>query len=86
MACVKTAISMQESLFKRVDRLAKQMKTSRSKVIATALEKYLGGPDEAELIARINAAYEDFPDENERKFQRAAARSFRRIVEADGQW
>ena len=85
MACVKTAISMQESLFKRVDRLAKQMKISRSKVIATALEKYLGGRDEAELIARINAAYEDSPDEEERPLQRASLARLRELTK-DDEW
>jgi len=73
MASVKTAISMQQSLFRRVDRLAKRMKTSRSKLIATAVEKYLRGRDEEELIARINAhVHDNPPDEEDRAFMKAA--------------
>ena len=39
MACVKTAISIQESLFKEAEELARKLQVSRSKLVSLALEE-----------------------------------------------
>lgn len=55
---MRTAISLPDDLFKRVDRLASRRKTSRSRVLQDALRFYLA-LNEPDLTARINAALRD---------------------------
>lgn len=55
---MKTAISVKDTLFERVDRFAKREKMSRSQLFSDAAEEYLDrreDPDEESLIERINA-------------------------------
>ncbi len=41
MATIKTAISLQDSLFAQVNELAQKLNVSRSQVIALALEEFV---------------------------------------------
>lgn len=41
MATVKTAISIQESLFEEAEALAREMNTSRSHIFVLALEEFI---------------------------------------------
>lgn len=59
MATVKTAISLQESLFEQAEALASEMKVSRSRLIAIALEEFIRRHQNRLLLEKINAAYED---------------------------
>jgi metal-responsive CopG/Arc/MetJ family transcriptional regulator len=55
---MKTAISVKDALFKRVDKFAKRKKMSRSQLFSDAVEEYLDkreDPNEESLIERINA-------------------------------
>ena len=81
MASIKTAISLQESLFEEADALAHRMKISRSRLLALALEEFLRRERDRELIGRINEAYEDYPDSSELKQRRAMRRLQREVVE-----
>lgn len=62
MATVKTAISLQESLFEQAELLAAEMKISRSRLIAIALEEFIRRHQNRLLLEKINAAYEDISD------------------------
>jgi len=84
MANVKTAISLQESLFEQVEALADEMKISRSRVFALAVEDFVRRHQNRRLLDRINAAYEDIPDQAEATLRRRMRRHHRRIVE--GEW
>ena len=83
MPNVKTAISLQESLFDRVKELARDLEVPRSRVFVLALEEFIRRHENRNLLARINAAYEETPA-SERKRLRQMRRSHRRIVE--GEW
>jgi hypothetical protein len=65
MATVKTAISLEDSLFKEVEALAKKMKVSRSRLFALALEEFLRRHQNQQLLEQLNAAYDDAPDPEE---------------------
>ena len=52
---MKTAISVRDNLFERVESYAKKHKLSRSQVFAEAVEEYLSKRDEQILIDQINA-------------------------------
>ncbi|MBI4674504.1 MAG: hypothetical protein HY741_22900 [Chloroflexi bacterium] len=84
MQNVKTAISLQKSLFEQAENLARQMKISRSRLFVLALEDYIQRQQNRELLARINAAYAGEPDSAEKDLRRKARRQHRRIVE--GTW
>ena len=84
MRTVKTAISIQESLFEQAEKLARRMKVSRSRLFVLALEDYIHRQQNRELLTQINAAYADEPDPAERALRRKSRRSHRQIVE--GEW
>jgi predicted transcriptional regulator len=84
MSNVKTAISLQKSLFDQVEALADEMKIPRSRVFALAVEDFVRRHQSRRLLDRINAAYEDTPDPTEAILRRRLRRHHRRIVE--GEW
>lgn len=65
MATVKTAISLQESLFEQAEVLASQMNVSRSRLIAIALEEFIRRHQNRQLLEKINAAYGESPEAKE---------------------
>jgi metal-responsive CopG/Arc/MetJ family transcriptional regulator len=84
MATVKTAISLEDALFRQAEGLARRMKVSRSRLFAAALEEFIERRRNQELLRAINAAYADAPDSSERKLQRAMLRQHRRRIQE--QW
>jgi metal-responsive CopG/Arc/MetJ family transcriptional regulator len=84
MTNVKTAISLQKSLFDQVEALAEELKLPRSRVFALAVEDFVRRYQSRRLLDRINAAYEDTPDPTEATLRRRMRRRHRRIVE--GEW
>lgn len=84
MTNVKTAISLPKSLFEQAEAVGCEMKVSRSRLIAIALEEFIRRYQNRQLLEKINAAYEDPPDEEEQALLRSMSRYHRRIVE--GEW
>ena len=56
---MKTAISIPDELFKEVDKLAQENKTSRSKIFCAAVEAYLEKIKSHRLLESLNTAYGD---------------------------
>jgi metal-responsive CopG/Arc/MetJ family transcriptional regulator len=84
MSNIRTAISIPESLFERVDAFAKKNQISRSRLFALAVEDYLRQVENEELLQAINAAYQDPPSaEEEALYERIKAKQ-RQLVK--GQW
>jgi metal-responsive CopG/Arc/MetJ family transcriptional regulator len=84
MPNIKTAVSLQEGLFKQAESMARELKLSRSRFFAVALEEFIERHRNRRLLERINAAYEDEPDESERKYLRKMRQRHRKSIE--GQW
>lgn len=82
MANIKTAISMQPSLYEKVAETARKLKIPRSRVLVLAVEEFIQRQDNQLLLAQINEAYQDAPTAEE-TMQRGRS-SHRRIVE--GEW
>lgn len=59
MAHVKTAISLDESLFREAERWAGKLGVSRSQLYAKAVEEYVRGRENEELLSRLNEAHAD---------------------------
>ncbi len=85
MATVKTAISLQKDLFDQVEELSRQMKVSRSRVFALALERFIRDRQDRDLFDQINLACDQAPpDQAERSRMSLIQRQHRLIVE--GEW
>jgi metal-responsive CopG/Arc/MetJ family transcriptional regulator len=84
MANIKTAVSLQESLFKQVDALARKLNVTRSRLFALALENFVRHHENQQLLDKINQAYQDGPDPSEQKLLREMRRNQRKLLE--GQW
>ncbi len=66
MPGVKTAISLDEELLKKVNRLSNDLHVSRSKVFTLAVQDYLKKQENQSLLAQLNEAYGDSPREEEK--------------------
>ena len=84
MATIKTAVSLQEALFTQVENLARDLRVSRSELVALALEEYLRRYQNQQLLNAINQAYDAQPDIDEVARTPAQRQHHRRIVE--GEW
>ncbi len=59
MPTIKTAISLQDSLFEQVEALARKLNVSRSQVVALALEEFVQHHQNRQLLDALNHAYSD---------------------------
>ncbi len=84
MSYVKTAISIDRSLFEKINDLANEMNTSRSRVFALAAEEFIQRHKNKELLNAINSAYDDVRDENESTFKSKMRSRHRSMVQ--DQW
>ncbi len=84
MSNIKTAISLQKSLFEQVDNMAREMKVSRSRLFVMALEDYIRRHQNQALLEKINQAYQDTPDEVDKVRLDAMKKRQRKTVE--GEW
>jgi hypothetical protein len=84
MARIKTAVSLDRSLFEQVDTLAHKMKVSRSRLLAMALEDFLRRHENEQLLQEINRACQDEPDQARQTLRHSMRRIHREIVE--GEW
>jgi metal-responsive CopG/Arc/MetJ family transcriptional regulator len=84
METVKTAISIEKSLFERVQDIAHKMQVSRSRLFVIAVEEYIRREQNREMLDQINAAYADKPDRAEQELLHRSRSQHRRIVE--GEW
>lgn len=84
MGNVKTAISINKPLFEKINNLANEMNTSRSRIFALAAEEFIQRHKNKELLDAINSAYDDVTDEKESTLQ-SAMRS-RHLNMVQDQW
>lgn len=81
MAIVKTAISIDEAIFRQAEEVAGLLKVSRSRAFALAMEDFAKRQENRRLLEQINAAYDDTPDPEEQARLRSAQRLHRKIVD-----
>ena len=84
MAQIKTAVSLDKTLYERVDTLANKMKVSRSRLFTMALQDFLRRHDNEQLLQEINNAYQDEPDAASQTLRFGMRRIHRKMVE--GEW
>jgi metal-responsive CopG/Arc/MetJ family transcriptional regulator len=69
---MKTAVSIPDDVFEKVERFARRAKRSRSEVVSAALREYMARHAPDEVTDAINRAVEEIDQEDE--FVAAAAR------------
>ena len=74
---MKTAVSIPDEVFEKVERFARRAKRSRSEVFSAALQEYIARHAPDEVTDAINRAVEDIGEQND-DFVAAASR---RILE-----
>jgi metal-responsive CopG/Arc/MetJ family transcriptional regulator len=83
MPGVKTAISLDEKLFDKVNKLANELHVSRSRLFTLAVKDYLQKQENQTLLAQLNEAYADHPDEEERKISSSMKSKHGKIMEQE---
>ena len=83
MPGVKTAISLDEKLFDKVNKLANELHVSRSRLFTLAVKDYLQKQENQTLLAQLNDAYADHPDEEERKLSSSMKSKHGKIMEQE---
>jgi len=84
MATVKTAISIQKSLYDQAETLAKKLNISRSHLFVLAVEDFIRRYQNQSLLDEINKAYSEEPDPSEQSRLSKMGKHHRQIV--DGEW
>jgi predicted transcriptional regulator len=83
MPGVKTAISLNEELFLKVNQLAEYLHISRSKVFTLAVQDYVKKQENQALLARLNEAYANSPADEERKIAKSMRRKQKKLIERE---
>ena len=83
---IKTAISIQETLFNQVNIIAKKTKIPRSRLFEEAMREFIQKHQDKnqKLFQQLNLAYDDTPDNNEKKQQELIKFHQHKLLE--GQW
>ena len=84
MSTMKTAISLPESLFERVDQLAQELNMPRSHIFVLAVDEFVRRHENRKLLAEINEAYGEIRDREEKLVREGMRRRHREAVE--GRW
>jgi metal-responsive CopG/Arc/MetJ family transcriptional regulator len=75
---MKTAVSVPNDLFEQAERLARQLRTSRSRLYSEALRDYLARHAVDEVTSRINAVCDEIGATPQPGLRSAARKSLRR--------
>ena len=77
---VKTAISIQKSLFEQAENLAQELNVSRSELFGLAIETFVKNHQNQMLLQEINKAYSDEPDTNDKVRLSKMRKHHRKVV------
>ena len=80
---IKTAVSIQKSLFDQAESLAQQLNISRSRLFGLAIETFIKTHENQTLLEKINQAYSDQPDPNETVLLSKMRKPHRKLVESE---
>ena len=84
MATIKTAISIQKSLFEQVDDLAEELQMPRSHLFVLAIEEFMKRYQNQKMLDALNEVYADVSNQDEEALREGMRRQQRRLLE--GQW
>jgi len=77
---MKTAISIPDDLFNEVDRVARESHSSRSQIFCQAVTEYLEKHRARKLFEKLNKAYKDREDADEKRLRKKSRDYYRREI------
>ena len=81
---IKTAISIDDTLFAQVDALTKELNISRSHLFSLAVREYIERHENRRILAELNATYgEPTSDEDEARLLKGYVRLHRENLQRD---
>lgn len=80
MPHIKTAISIDEAIFKKMDNLSHKIHISRSRLFEEAAAAFLQKKTGPDLLEKLNKVYSDGPAENEKEWLNSAADHHRKLL------
>ncbi|CAN5429175.1 hypothetical protein BH10CHL1_BH10CHL1_17110 [soil metagenome] len=83
MENIKTAISLQKSLFQQAEQMANELKISRSRLFALAVEKFIHDYESRKMLETLNEIYADGPDLEDRRLLDAMRPHLSKLLEND---
>ena len=84
MTTIKTAISIQKSLFEQVNSLAEELQMPRSQLFVLAIEEFIKRYQNRKMLQALNEVYADTPDSNEEALLEERRQQHKQLLE--GQW
>ena len=85
MPNMKIAVSIEKPLFERAEKLAEQMRVSRSRLYALALEMFIQKRESQQILEQLNRVYGENPPTDEEKQLLEAMQHQQRYL-AEGEW
>ena len=85
MPNMKIAVSIEKPLFERAEKLAEQMRVSRSRLYALALEMFIQKRESQQILEQLNRVYGENPPTDEEKQLLEAMQHQQRHL-AEGEW
>lgn len=82
---VKTAISLDDTLFEQVESLVQELNVSRSRLFTMAMQEFIKRREAQRIMAALNEVYSNGPDAEEVTVLRAMKRYHQKLV-ADEAW
>ena len=83
MSSVKTAISVEGSLFEQAEEVAKELHVTRSRLFAMAMEEFLRRRKRQDIIDQLNAVYGAAPTEEDLQFRKVSRAALVRLTRGD---
>ncbi len=77
---MKTAISIPDDLFRKVEGFSKKNQISRSEVFARAVEEFFEKRQSWELLEAVNKACDQIEDPSEIKLRRQTRKRYARLI------
>lgn len=84
MSHTKTAVSIENNLFREAETMAHKLEISRSQLYAKALESFIKQTENKQLLQQINDANTYNPDEKEQTYRKRIKSYHRKNVR--GEW
>lgn len=83
MPGIKTAVSIEKSLFEKAEKLAHDMNVSRSKLFSLAINEYLEKQENYLLLAQLNSVYGEDQIQEEEDLFKSHKENHKNIVERE---
>lgn len=80
MVFIKTAVSLDEDLFKKAEKLSREMDISRSRFFQFALSSYIEQYENVKLLEMINDSYSPKATKEEKNLRKVMKRYHKKIV------